>query len=353
MSDFLIPFDTEECIVDKVMVSYRSIGLVVLTSFCVRSEGADMNEHRFSKDSSVRWLREHGRWIVLAVILAVAALGIHASEASAIVGCNPGEWQDPVTHVCKPAPPGHYANGLHKYPCAAGTYQPLAGQAACWPADIGYFVQNPGSTVQHECTAGSYQPYPRKSFCYAALAGRYVPGSAAYEQLDCPVGTYQDLEGQSFCKPAPVGHYVDKIKAHAPTPCAPGSYQDEEEQESCKLAPIDTYVDTHGATAPTDCPPGTSNPTEGAKSESACQAPATEKPESTADPNKDSGAESTEDVGEKSSETPTPKPQGDQSTTDDLEKLDEAIEKALAYVIGIMISLGLGGVIWFIIKRLI
>ncbi len=316
-----------------------------------------MNEHRnndlSTRSSTASWLGKRVGWITLAAILAVAALGLFAGSASAIVECNPGEWKDHVAGVCKPAPAGSYADGVNKYPCAAGTYQPLAGQASCWPADIGYFVQNPGSTVQHECTAGSYQPYPRKSFCYAALAGRYVPGSAAYEQLNCPVGTYQDLEGQSSCNPAPVGHYVNHIKATSPTPCSPGSYQDEEEQDSCKLAPVDTYVDTHGATEPTDCPPGTSNPTEGAKSESACQAPATEKPESTADPDKDSGAESTEEVGEKSSETPTPKPQGDQPTEEDLQKLDEAIEKALAYVIGIMISLGLGGVIWFVIKRLI
>lgn len=305
-----------------------------------------MNEHRNdyrTRQDPARWLRKHGRWIVLAAILAAVALGIHADGASAIVVCNPGEWKDPVTHECKPAPPGYYADGSQKYPCAAGTYQPLSGQASCWPADIGHFVQNPGSAVQNACTIGSYQPYPRKSFCYAALAGRYVPEPAAYEQLDCPVGTYQDQEGQSSCKPAPLGHYVDKIKSTAPTPCEPGSYQDEEEQDTCKLAPVDTYVDTYGATEPTDCPPGTSNPTEGAKSSSACQASATEKPEST--------EESTEEVDKPASETSTPKPEDEQETPDDSEKPDIAVPVGVIYIIGILIALGCGGVILFIIKR--
>jgi hypothetical protein len=301
-------------------------------------------DHQSAKENPARWLRERGGWIALAVILAVAALAIFAGGAGAVVGCNPGEWVDTVTHVCKPAPPGYYANGQYKYPCAPGTYQPQWGQASCWPADIGYFVQNPGSTVQHACTAGSYQPYPRKSFCYAALAGRYVPGIAAYEQLACPVGAYQDLEGQSSCKPAPVGHYVDHIKAQAPTPCSPGSYQDEEGQDSCKLAPVDTYVDTHGATAPTDCPPGTSNPNEGAKSESACQAPATEKP--------DSNGDGTEEVDKPASGTSTPKPEDDQGPTDDSEKPDIALPLGAIYVIGIGIVAGCGGVIWLLIKRI-
>jgi len=296
-----------------------------------------MNEYRRSQ----RLLAPGtGRWILLGAILAVAALGIAAERASAIVVCNPGEWKDPITHVCMPAPPGHYADGSNKYLCAAGTYQPLSGQSKCWPADIGYFVQNPGSIYQYECPIGSYQPSPRKSFCLAAAQGWYVPMPAAYEQLPCPVGTYQDQEGQSSCKPAPAGHYVATIKSKEPTPCQPGSYQDQEGQDSCKLAPVDTYVDTAGATEPTDCPPGTSNPTEGAKTASACVAPPTEKPTAAAT-----------ESDKQASETPTPKPVSDHPTSGESQKPGDAVPISLIYVLSILIALGLGGVIWFIIKR--
>jgi hypothetical protein len=39
-------------------------------------------------------------------------------------------------------------------PCAAGSYQPTAGQSSCLPAGIGYYVASTGQTTETACPAG-------------------------------------------------------------------------------------------------------------------------------------------------------------------------------------------------------
>ncbi|KAF7316168.1 hypothetical protein MIND_00135000 [Mycena indigotica] len=68
-------------------------------------------------------------------------------------------------------------------PCAAGSYANSAGwhvstslrpDLSCIPATNGSYVPNNGATTSTLCAAGSYQPRAGQNFCYGAPSGRFA-----------------------------------------------------------------------------------------------------------------------------------------------------------------------------------
>jgi len=290
--------------------------------------------------------RRYVLMVLPAAILAAVVLG-GASNPARAVACDPGYYWDIAVDNCMPAPAGHYTDNLDGFfPCDLGTYADGEAHVACHPADPGHYVHTTASPAQYECAIGTYQHLAGQSYCLLAAPGTYAYSTGMIGQIACPMGKYQDEVGQASCKLAPAGHYVDEIMSEEPTECSPGSYQDEEEQEECKLAPINTYVDTSGATEPTDCPPGTFNPTEGADSASACNAPptATFMPTSTV----------TQEADATPTKTPTPVPDEQLPDGDTQETADDfPLGFPLGYLTcgGVVIALGVGGGLWFARRR--
>jgi hypothetical protein len=171
--------------------------------------------------------------------------------------CGPGTYQD--ADECVPAPPGHFvavSGATAATPCAAGTYQPAAGQTACIPAPAGTFVAAAGSVVATDCPAGSFQPNTGQPDCIPAPAGHFVamPGAAAAEP--CPAGRFQPGTGASSCVPAPAGSFVASAGATAALPCTPGTYQPAMGAIACILSPAGSFVAAAAAAAAVPCPLG-------------------------------------------------------------------------------------------------
>ena len=143
-------------------------------------------------------------------------------------------------------PAGAYVPTL----CAAGFYQPNAGQDECLRCPAGSYCDGVDTAVAIECELGYYCP----------------EGTFSRTQRPCPKGTYgaaTGLSAESECAPCPGGSYCERqALVGAPTgPCQAGWY-----------CPADEAVDVptpsglectaghfcpQGATAPVPCLPGT------------------------------------------------------------------------------------------------
>ncbi|MBK7934610.1 MAG: VCBS repeat-containing protein [Acidobacteria bacterium] len=174
--------------------------------------------------------------------------------------CELGKYQ-PATgqSSCILAPAGAVGTtGAIARQCAAGGSS-TEGAAACTPAPIGSYVGGSGAITSTPCAAGYYQPAAGQTSCIEASAGHYASGTGNENQTQCDIGMYQPATGQSSCILAPAGSYVGTTGAIAPTPCAAGSYQPAMGADSCMLADAGYYVPTSGQTSQTACPPGTTS----------------------------------------------------------------------------------------------
>ena len=86
--------------------------------------------------------------------------------------------------------------------CPIGTYQPLAGQAACLACPSGFFCG---------VGAAAYEPCPRGHYCGA--------NTEAGTQFPCPNGTFSNatrLQAAAECTPCLPGHFCNDTGLEAP-----------------------------------------------------------------------------------------------------------------------------------------
>ena len=81
-------------------------------------------------------------------------------------------------------------------PCAAGTYQDIAGQTSCKLCEVGKQQSQTGQTTCVECVLGKYQANTGQPTC-----------------VDCSTGTYQDVVGQTSCTDTPAGFKINVVSA--------------------------------------------------------------------------------------------------------------------------------------------
>ena len=180
-----------------------------------------------------------------------------------------------ITNAC-PAGFECPAGAIQKTPCAAGTYQNSATQAACLAC-----------TTTNFCLYDSLLGTPAQTTC---PLGTFCLGGSLDRPTSCTAGNYQDLTGQTTCKACTAGNYCDRIQMTAQSACPAGYYCDAG-QTSAKLnrctpgfycpagstaavpCPAGQYCADHGLSAPSGtCSPGyyctlqatVPNPTDGA-----------------------------------------------------------------------------------------
>jgi len=111
-------------------------------------------------------------------------------------------------------------------PCAAGSYQNVAGQYEC-----------------SVCVAGTYQPESGKTSCIDAPAGNYVAGTGATGYTACTTGSYQPSAGQSSCMRCPAGSECPTTTAA--TLCEAGEYAPAG-STACSTCPTHAYTNASG-----------------------------------------------------------------------------------------------------------
>src|SRR4051812_7673464 len=112
-------------------------------------------------------------WIGAAAALSLLAL-VLPGRAAADPVCTPGSFLSGGS--CVAAPAGPYvatAGATSATPCAAGTYQPTAGQTSCLAAAPGSYVSQAGMTTASPCPAGTYSGAPAAQTCAPAPPGTY------------------------------------------------------------------------------------------------------------------------------------------------------------------------------------
>jgi hypothetical protein len=201
---------------------------------------------------------------LLAALVTVFMVSGGASPAQASSACEPGFYD--AGNGCVAADPGYFVElpgATQQTECAAGSYQPFAGQVSCLLAPVGTFVAVTGAVAANECPIGRYQPSAGQTSCLLAPPGSFVDVTGAVAAIPCAPGSYQPSAGQSSCLLAPPGSFVDVTGAVAAIQCAPGKYQPFAGQISCLLAPAGTFVDVTGAVAAIPCAPGSYQPSAG------------------------------------------------------------------------------------------
>ncbi len=158
---------------------------------------------------------------------------------------------------CVPAPAGSYvdsAGAKFASQCAAGFYQPDAGQTLCLIVPVGTYSPQ-GSIAPIPCEAGSFAGATGSSACRLAPPGTYA-NSAKTDQVACSPGTYQPQPGQTACLPAPAGSFVSNVSAASASPCPAGYFQPLTGQTDCtQQATAGTYAPL-GAAVALSCPDG-------------------------------------------------------------------------------------------------
>jgi autotransporter-associated beta strand protein len=122
--------------------------------------------------------------------------------ATAPAICAPGNFSTTGYAPCTPAEPGNFvalAGATAQTACAAGSYQPAAGQTTCILASAGSFVGSAGATTQTLCTAGSFSATTGATACTLAAINFFVPTSGATSQTPCPANTFSATPGAIAC----------------------------------------------------------------------------------------------------------------------------------------------------------
>jgi hypothetical protein len=169
--------------------------------------------------------------------------------------------------------------------CAAGTYQPSAGQSSCIDAPAGSFVATTGALSVSQCKAGTYQNEKGASSCRDAGAGYFVAKAGATSRVACPsaIGTtatscpvategdvaateVEELEPAPADSPEPLQAEGDAVN---PLQCQPGTWSEtglSTAPGGCIEAEPGYAVLLAGATEQTECVPGTFTQQAGASS---------------------------------------------------------------------------------------
>ena len=164
-------------------------------------------------------------------------------------------------------PVGHYCETRTIEPeaCAAGSYAPVEGLAACW--------RTPAGSYTNGSTPASYHRCPRGTCCPS--------GSTAPSRL-CPPGRYGDVAGlrsAAECAPCPASRYCPTHGAIQPEgTCAPGYFcvkgsiyaNGTTEDGDAGICPSGAYC-PEGSSAPLLCAIGTFSGVEGASEASTCE----------------------------------------------------------------------------------
>lgn len=87
-----------------------------------------------------------------------------------------------------------FATWVDSTPCGAGTWS-VTGFAPCTPADPGNFATGPGATSQTPCAAGTFQPLAGAAQCDPAPMGSYVDSAGATSATPCQTGTTTAVTG--------------------------------------------------------------------------------------------------------------------------------------------------------------
>ena len=111
--------------------------------------------------------------------------------------------------------------------CAAGTFQPLAGKAAC-----------------SRCLAGQYGGYEgsdTESTCIDCDAGRYADLDAADACKSCPAGKYQPKPGHLACNVCAGGQVQPDAATTTCVKCLKGQFASERGSTACEICPVSKY----------------------------------------------------------------------------------------------------------------
>ncbi len=171
--------------------------------------------------------------------------------------------------MCRACPAGYVGNGsgTECTACAAGTYQPSAGQSSCisitdgkncatGSANTSYTscVNKAGRTKcdpktckATSCSAGYYLS---NGECVLCEAGYRCPGDN--KKYDCTPGTYQPLKGKSSCDACPVGAYSSGYRATSCSTCAATVYGSWSGECGSVSRSYTAYCTSTGSTSSTD-----------------------------------------------------------------------------------------------------
>ena len=185
--------------------------------------------------------------------------GGHYCTLGAVLPTPAGE---PYGDVC---PVGHYCphgSGV-PFPCPAGSYQPLVGQAnssSCIPCDPGFYCKGVGlSNITGQCSAGYFctlgastlQPVDGLTGDICPVGYYCVEQSASPEP--CEPGTYANYLGSEECSTCPAGFFCNI--SVTPIICPPGFYCPEHTGFDLQSCPLGTYNPNSGGVNVTVCLP--------------------------------------------------------------------------------------------------
>jgi hypothetical protein len=151
--------------------------------------------------------------------------------------------------------------------CAAGFFQPSAGQSMCTecdscPAGARQACGGPAEGYCSDCIPGKYADVSTSS-CVVCSSGKYQAGTNAASCEVCQAGDYQGSNGQSFCLPCQAGSITDTGSAAGATTCiacAAGEYSSDPGVASCIACAVGSVTNMGsepGASACTKCAVGT------------------------------------------------------------------------------------------------
>ena len=155
--------------------------------------------------------------LLLATLVSLAPKIAAANDCEVGMGCSESQcsWSVPNGYYCTSCPAGGYLSGDVCYAapagsfsltgsadrCPSGTYQDLAGQYKCNPAEPGHYATGPGATEQTPCATGYYQPNFGQSSCLPADAGYTASGTGNTQETPCPERTHKTAVGPGKCLP--------------------------------------------------------------------------------------------------------------------------------------------------------
>ena len=168
-----------------------------------------------------------------------------------------------------------YAGNSQCVPCAAGTYQSIAGvtaTASCSTCTTGTYADATGASACIACSAGWMSPLGGASACVPCLAGTFTNASGASACAACPVGAYASA-GATVCAACPPETPVGGVTCVAPIgPSCPGGFFASSGTATCGVCPEGTYCPAGNSSAPFLCPPGTPPAPRLSTSAAACKA---------------------------------------------------------------------------------
>ena len=163
--------------------------------------------------------------------------------------------------VAEPCPAGQYhvrgtVRGSRSCKrCAAGRYQPKAGQKSCHECAQGEHSAA-GQSRCMSCNNGNVFVLSQGRGTCACRTGSFrIRGGSRCRK--CPDGTYQPAAGSRSCHRCPEGSKSNSARtACSQAPCQPGKYHERGSQR-CKQCSSGRFQDRSGQRACLPCPTGT------------------------------------------------------------------------------------------------